>query len=109
MDLTGKRALVTGGAVRIGKAIVQALQAAGAEVVVHFRRSGAELGLELAAQLRMLHQLAHRLRRRQREASLVAGLLLIAHPRQLGGALPFAQRAAQNALPAARHRTRGKQ
>ena len=42
MDLTGKRVLVTGGAVRIGKAIVQALQGAGAEVVVHYRRSKAE-------------------------------------------------------------------
>jgi len=39
MDLKGKRALVTGGAVRIGKAITQALQAAGAEVVVHYRNS----------------------------------------------------------------------
>ena len=42
MDLAGKRVLVTGGAVRIGKAIVQALQAAGAEVVVHYRNSKAE-------------------------------------------------------------------
>ncbi|MDZ8120091.1 SDR family oxidoreductase [Pontiella agarivorans] len=36
MNLSGKRALVTGGAVRIGKAIVQALQAEGVDVVVHF-------------------------------------------------------------------------
>lgn len=42
MDLNGKRALVTGGAVRIGRAITEALQAAGAEVVVHYRNSGAE-------------------------------------------------------------------
>ena len=42
MNLNGKRALVTGGAVRIGKAITQALQAAGAEVVVHYRNSKAE-------------------------------------------------------------------
>ncbi len=42
MVLEGKRALVTGGAVRIGKAITQALQAAGAEVVVHYRTSKAE-------------------------------------------------------------------
>jgi len=42
MILEGKRALVTGGAVRIGKAITEALQAAGAEVVVHYRDSGDE-------------------------------------------------------------------
>lgn len=42
MVLKGKRALVTGGAVRIGKAITQALQAAGVEVVVHYRNSKAE-------------------------------------------------------------------
>jgi pteridine reductase len=42
MDLIGKRALVTGGAVRIGRAITEALQAAGAEVVVHYRNSKAE-------------------------------------------------------------------
>ena len=39
MELIGKRALVTGGAVRIGRAISDALQAEGAEVIVHFRNS----------------------------------------------------------------------
>jgi len=39
MDLNGKRALVTGGAVRIGRAITEALQAAGAEVVVQYHNS----------------------------------------------------------------------
>ena len=39
MILKGKRALVTGGALRIGKAIVQALQAEGVEVVVQYRDS----------------------------------------------------------------------
>ncbi|QHI68202.1 SDR family oxidoreductase [Tichowtungia aerotolerans] len=39
MDLNGKRALVTGGAVRIGRAISEALADAGAEVIVHFRSS----------------------------------------------------------------------
>lgn len=42
MILEGKRALVTGGAVRIGAAITRALQQAGVEVVVHCRRSEAE-------------------------------------------------------------------
>lgn len=42
MNLSGKRALVTGGAVRIGKVIVQALQAEGAEVVVHYLSSKEE-------------------------------------------------------------------
>ncbi|HSR87465.1 MAG TPA: SDR family oxidoreductase [Pontiella sp.] len=42
MNLQGKRALVTGGAVRIGAAITKALQAEGVEVVVHYRRSKEE-------------------------------------------------------------------
>lgn len=42
MNLSGKRALVTGGAVRIGRAIADALQTAGAEVVVHFQTSERE-------------------------------------------------------------------
>ena len=42
MILKGKRALVTGGAVRIGRAITKALQSAGAEVVVHYRNSKTE-------------------------------------------------------------------
>jgi pteridine reductase len=41
MNLNGQRALVTGGAVRIGKAVSDALRAEGAEVIVHFRRSEA--------------------------------------------------------------------
>lgn len=39
MTLEGKRALVTGGAVRIGRTIADALQHAGAEVIVHYRNS----------------------------------------------------------------------
>lgn len=42
MVLEGKRALVTGGALRIGKAITEALQRVGAEVVVHYRNSKTE-------------------------------------------------------------------
>ncbi|HOW98368.1 MAG TPA: SDR family oxidoreductase [Kiritimatiellia bacterium] len=39
MELNGKTALVTGGAVRIGAAIVRALARAGADVVIHGHRS----------------------------------------------------------------------
>lgn len=39
MNLNGKRALVTGGAVRIGRATVEVLQDAGVEVIVHFHTS----------------------------------------------------------------------
>ncbi len=42
MNLEGKRALITGGAVRIGRAIAEALEAEGAEVIVHFRHSQKE-------------------------------------------------------------------
>ncbi len=42
MILKGKRALVTGGAMRIGKAITEALRASGVEVVVHYRNSKTE-------------------------------------------------------------------
>jgi pteridine reductase len=40
--LEGRAALVTGGAVRVGRAISRAMAAAGADVAVHFRSSGAE-------------------------------------------------------------------
>jgi NAD(P)-dependent dehydrogenase (short-subunit alcohol dehydrogenase family) len=50
MDLRGKRALVTGGAVRIGRVICEALAARGCSVVVHCRQSVAE-GEALAARL----------------------------------------------------------
>ena len=39
MNLTGKRALVTGGAMRIGRAIADALTDEGAKVIIHFRNS----------------------------------------------------------------------
>jgi len=42
VDLPGKHALVTGGAVRIGRAICEALAAAGCNVAVHYNRSEAE-------------------------------------------------------------------
>ena len=42
MNLKGKVALVTGGAVRIGAAICRALAAEGTRVVIHYRRSKKE-------------------------------------------------------------------
>ena len=41
-NLTGRVALVTGAARRIGAAIARCLHAAGADVAVHYRSSGAE-------------------------------------------------------------------
>lgn len=41
-ELTGKVALVTGGAVRVGRAIALALGGAGADVAIGYRRSAAE-------------------------------------------------------------------
>ena len=41
MELAGRNALVTGGAVRVGRAISLALAAVGANVFVHFNRSSA--------------------------------------------------------------------
>jgi NAD(P)-dependent dehydrogenase (short-subunit alcohol dehydrogenase family) len=41
-ELTGKVALVTGGAVRVGRTIALALAAAGADVAIGYRRSAAE-------------------------------------------------------------------
>jgi pteridine reductase len=49
MQLNGRTALVTGGAVRIGRAIVEALAARGCRVVVHYHRSGAEARRLVAA------------------------------------------------------------
>ncbi len=49
MDLRGKTALVTGGARRVGRAIVLELAAAGADVVVHCRTSQAEAEATCAA------------------------------------------------------------
>ncbi len=42
MDLSGQRVLVTGGAVRIGRAICEALAARGCTVMVHYRESERE-------------------------------------------------------------------
>jgi len=42
LNLKGKRALVTGGAVRLGHCICEALAARGCDVAVHYHRSAAE-------------------------------------------------------------------
>ena len=42
MDIAGRNALITGGAHRVGKAITVALAAAGADVFIHYGRSGDE-------------------------------------------------------------------
>lgn len=49
MELNGKRALVTGGAIRIGKAIALELASQGCHIVLHYGRSGAEAGRTAAA------------------------------------------------------------
>ncbi|HOF90147.1 MAG TPA: SDR family NAD(P)-dependent oxidoreductase, partial [Armatimonadota bacterium] len=41
-SIHGKIALITGGAVRIGRAAALALAAEGAHVIVHYHRSGEE-------------------------------------------------------------------
>jgi pteridine reductase len=51
VDLTGKTALVTGGAVRVGRAISLALAGAGVRVIVHYHSSATEAD-ELVDQIR---------------------------------------------------------
>lgn len=53
MQLEEKVALVTGGAVRVGRAIVRRLAQAGCDVVIHYRDSAAE-ATTLAAELQAL-------------------------------------------------------
>ncbi|RMF04675.1 MAG: SDR family oxidoreductase [Chloroflexi bacterium] len=53
MNLTGKTALITGGAVRVGKAITLALAQAGANVVINYNSSAAA-AQETAAEARAL-------------------------------------------------------
>ena len=51
MELTGKVALVTGSAKRVGRAIIEAIAAAGADVAIHYSRSG-DAAAELAWEIR---------------------------------------------------------
>ncbi|MCU0501897.1 MAG: SDR family oxidoreductase [Anaerolineae bacterium] len=53
MNLSGKAALVTGGAVRVGKAIALALAAAGADVVINYH-SSADAAIETVAEIEAL-------------------------------------------------------
>lgn len=53
MDLNGKTALVTGGAVRVGKAIALALAAAGADVVINYH-SSADAAVQTVAEIETL-------------------------------------------------------
>lgn len=53
ISLRGKRALVTGGAVRVGRAIALALASAGADVAVHYH-SSAEAAQATCAEIRAL-------------------------------------------------------
>jgi len=53
MDLNGKAALVTGGAVRVGKAIALALAAAGADVVINYH-SSVDAAIETVAEIEAL-------------------------------------------------------
>jgi len=64
MDLRGKTALVTGGAIRIGRAICESLAERGADVVIHYNRSAAEA-----------EQLKKELEQRGVRAATVQGLL----------------------------------
>jgi len=51
MDLNGRNALITGGAVRVGRAITEAFAAAGANVFIHYNRSAGQAD-ELAEDIR---------------------------------------------------------
>lgn len=58
MNLDGKQALVTGGAVRIGRAIVEELASHKCDVIIHYRESEAE-AVGLADTVRLLGRKAY--------------------------------------------------
>ncbi len=74
MILKGKRALVTGGAVRIGAAICRALARAGVDVCIHYR-SGGEAAAKLAAQLCELGTAADTVQADLADASAIEAML----------------------------------
>ena len=69
-----KTALITGGAVRLGRAIALALADAGHDVVIH-HRSSAEAATALAAEIRARGRQAWTLRADLADADAVAGLV----------------------------------
>lgn len=73
-SLSGKTALVTGGAVRLGRATARALSAEGAWVVIHYSRSEAA-ALELAEELAATGGKAWTLRADFESADDIASLL----------------------------------
>jgi pteridine reductase len=79
-SLTSKTVLITGGARRVGAAIVRALHGAGANLVVHYRKSASEAG-QLADQLNA--------KRHDSVVTIQADLLDVA---KLPGLVEFAQR-----------------
>jgi NAD(P)-dependent dehydrogenase (short-subunit alcohol dehydrogenase family) len=74
MELNGRTALVTGGAVRIGQAVVETLSRAGARVVIHYHESEAEAG-RLCAGLREQGAAAWILRADLADDGACAGLI----------------------------------
>lgn len=71
MQLTGRTALVTGGAIRVGRAIALALAGRGADVGITYRSSAAEAEHTLA-EIRALGVRAHGVRCDQRSPAEVA-------------------------------------
>jgi len=79
----GRRALVTGGAVRVGRAIATALGRAGYDVAIHYHGSG-EAAAEVTRVIRDGGREAHALRADLSDPSAIPGLVEEA-TRRLGG------------------------
>jgi pteridine reductase len=74
MDLNGKVALVTGGAVRVGKAIALALARAGADVVINYH-SSADAAAETVAEIEALGRRGVAIRANVAQGSQVQALV----------------------------------